>query len=150
MCASTPQKTRSELQVKWTRSMCRKKERVPTLYRQRGRDQEVNLSFGLSQKATLNTLIFCQGLHESFNFSPGVQYCYFQPRASLGRDHLALSAVTTWFAGATKWRDSSAALQVGPRCPRSGCGNRLPLLPSGKNRKTQPALVTVKQPLRHH
>lgn len=41
-----------------------------------------------------------------------------------------------------------ALLQVGPRRPRSGCGNRPPLLPSGKNHKPQPALVPVKQPSR--
>jgi len=125
MCASTPQKTRTELQVKWTRGKSRKKERVPALCRQTGRDQELNPSFGLGQKVALNTLTLYQELHRSFSSSPGVQRYCTQPRASLRRDPLALSAVTTGPAGPTESRASSAALQVGPQHPRSsGCGNR--------------------------
>lgn len=150
MCALTPQKTRFEFKVRWTRSKRRKKEKVFTLYILTGKDQWVNLRFAVGQKVTLNTLILCQELHRSFSSILGAGQCCDQPCSSLGQDHLVLGAVTTWFAVATEERASSAVLQVCPQRPQPGCGNRLLSLPSRENHKTQPTLVTVKPPLKHY
>lgn len=100
MCASIPHKTRSELKVKWNTGKCRKKERVPALYRQTGRNQEIHLSFGLSQKVALNTLT-ARSSTKVWE-KTGLRHCCAQSRASLERDHLALGAVTTWLAVATE------------------------------------------------
>lgn len=64
----------------------------------------------MGQKVTLNTLILCQELHRGFSSIAGARQCCDQPCSSPGWGHLALGAVTTWFAAATEGRASSAGV----------------------------------------